>query len=70
MTNVVRVVVKPDDRIVELYAEGPLTVRDIVRRLGFSLESVVVMVNGRVVGEWERVRPGSEVLVLRAVSSG
>ena len=66
----VRVTVKPGNRVVEVSVDGEITVAELVERLGFSRESVVVVIDGKVAPEWARVKPGSEVLVLRAVSGG
>ncbi len=66
-----RVSLKPDNKVVELeVGEDGVTVAELLRRLGLSLESAVVVVGGRVLPEWERVKAGSEVLVIRAVSGG
>ncbi len=66
----VKVRLKPEGKEVELTFDSEPTVAELLRRLNLSAEAAVAVIGGRVVPEWERVRDGEEVTVIRAVSGG
>ena len=47
-----------------------MTVKDLLREVGFNTESAIARVNGRVVLEDEKVEDESEVEVIPVVSGG
>ncbi|WP_297471024.1 MoaD/ThiS family protein [Thermococcus sp.] len=47
-----------------------ITVKDILREVGFNTESAIARINGRVVLEDEKVEDGTEVEVIPVVSGG
>ncbi|WP_456367662.1 MoaD/ThiS family protein [Thermococcus sp.] len=47
-----------------------MTVKDILREVGFNTESAIARINGRVVLEDEKVEDGTEVEVIPVVSGG
>ena len=65
-----RVRLMPENRVREVEVEGPVRAAELLRLLGLPVEAAVVVVNGRVVPEWEEIKPDGEVLVIRAVSGG
>lgn len=66
----VRVRLLPEDRVVEVEAGEGVTVDRLLRVLGLSRESHIVLVDGKPIPESERVPPGSDVVVVRVVSGG
>jgi len=64
----VRVKLIPDNKTLDV--EPGSTAGDVLRMLGFSTESGVVLVNGKPVPEDYRLREGDEVAVVRVLSGG
>jgi len=46
------------------------TIGEILRKLGFSTEEYIAVVNGVVVTEFEKVREGDEIILFPVVSGG
>ena len=65
----VKVKLLPEGKIVEVDLPESAKVRDLLRSLGLSSESHVVLVNGMPVPESERIGSG-EVVVVRVLSGG
>jgi sulfur carrier protein len=47
-----------------------MTVKDLLREVGFNTESAIARINGRVVLEDEKIEDGIEVEVIPVVSGG
>ncbi len=60
----------PEGRVVRVSAERPITVEELLRRVGLSPESAVVLRDGRPLVEADRVSPGEKVEVVRVLSGG
>lgn len=54
----------------EVVIEEPKRVRELLRELGLFEEEVLVLVNGRLVTEDTRLKPGDRVQLIRVISSG
>ncbi|WP_297065058.1 MoaD/ThiS family protein [Thermococcus sp.] len=54
----------------EVEWEKGMTVKDILREVGFNTESAIARINGRVVLEDEKVEDGTEIEVIPVVSGG
>ena len=65
----VRVKLLPEGKVVEVHLPERATVRDLLRALGLSSETHVVLVSGTPVPETERVGAG-EIVVVRVLSGG
>ncbi len=65
----VRVRLLPENRVVSIDVER-IRVEELLRRLGLSVESAVVVKNGRPLLDWEEISGDEEVTVIRAVSGG
>lgn len=65
----VKVVLMPDNRVVDL-GRRKFKVSELLRELGMSVESAVVLKSGRPLFEWDVVGEDDEVTVYRAVSGG
>lgn len=65
----VRVVLLPEGRVVEL-GKRKMRVDELLRELGLSVESAVVLRGDEPLFEWEVVGEDEEVRVMRAVSGG
>ena len=64
----IRLVPEGEERVLE--ASGRLRVGDLLRRLGLSIEGVVVIRDGTPLTEDDYVEPGDEVEVVRVLSGG
>ncbi|MCE4624889.1 MAG: small archaeal modifier protein 2 [Desulfurococcales archaeon] len=65
----VRVKLLPEGKVVEVDLQEGDTVRDLLRALGLSSETHVVLVGGTPVPETEKIGAG-EVVVVRVLSGG
>jgi len=65
----VKVVLLPDNRVLEL-GKRKFKVSELLRELGMSTESAVVLRGGKPLFEWDVVGGDDEVTVYRAVSGG
>ena len=65
-----RVRFEPGKRSIELRIGGRARVRDIVQRLGMSLEEVVVLRDGEPLVDVDEVSDSDEVVVIEVFSVG
>ncbi|MCE4600877.1 MAG: hypothetical protein F7C38_04850 [Desulfurococcales archaeon] len=65
----VRVRILPGNKVVSLELEGRVTGERILRELGLSRESYIVLVDGSPLPEDEEVE-GEEVVLVRVISGG
>ena len=54
----------------EIEVKEPKRVRDLLRELGLFEEEVLVLVNGELVTEDTKLKPGDRVQLVRVISSG
>ncbi len=60
----------PDGREVEVEAEKPLKVSELLKRVGMTSESAVVIRDGSPLLETDYVSPGEKVDIVRVLSGG
>ncbi len=66
----VRVRMVPGGDVVEVDVGGVVSVRELLRRLGLSVQGYVVVRGGEVLTEEDVVSPGDELEVYRVASGG
>ena len=66
----VRVKLVREEKDVELEFEGKARVKDLIHRLGYTVEDVVVLKNGEPLVEDEVLEENSEYVVMPVASGG
>ena len=66
----VRVKLVREEKDVELAFEGKARVKDLIHRLGYTVEDVVVLKNGEPLVEDEVLEENSEYVVMPVASGG
>ncbi len=67
MSRMVKVRVLPEGKTLDVEAER---VEDIFRKLGYSREAYVALVNGKPVLESQRISEDDEIVLVRVLSGG
>lgn len=62
--------IKYFSEITETKVEDGSTVEDVVKKLGFNLETVVVKMNEKIVTEDTKVKTNDELTIIRVITGG
>ncbi|MCS4540833.1 MAG: MoaD/ThiS family protein [Euryarchaeota archaeon] len=62
--------IKYFSEITETKVEEGSTVEDVVKKLGFNLETVVVKLNEKIVTEDAKVKTNDELTIIRVITGG
>lgn len=63
-----RVIINQEEK--EISIEREITINELLRKLNLNRESVVVIVNGEIKVEEEKIKEGDEVKIISAISGG